>query len=79
MQTSDELRQLEKSFDEIAFVLREDNKELMKTVEGLQWCCGQLEIMVKECTAELARTNEILKMEIIERKRTKKACFSWAL
>ena len=73
MQTPDELRQLEKSFDEKASLLEEENSECIEAGQELPLCRGEMKIIAKESTAELARANEILKMEITKRKCAEEA------
>ncbi|MGO9371800.1 MAG: PAS domain S-box protein [Syntrophobacteraceae bacterium] len=73
MQTSDELGQLAKSFDEKASLLEEENSECIEAGQELPLCRGEMKIIAKESTAELARANEILKMEITKRKCAEEA------
>src|SRR5271157_1591893 len=73
MQTSDELVRLAKPRDETASLLEEETGECIEAGQELPLCRGEMKIIAKENTAELARANEILKMEITKRKCAEEA------
>jgi PAS domain S-box-containing protein len=73
MQTSDELGRLARPRDETASLLEEETGECIEAGQELPLCRHEMKIIAKENTAELARANEILKMEITKRKRAEEA------
>ena len=73
MKTPNELGRVTKSLDEKAFFIEEENSECIEAGQEIPLCCGEMKIIAKEGTDELARANEILKMEITKRKCAEEA------
>jgi len=71
--TPDELGQLAKSFDDMASMLEMRDIERKNAEEELRKARDELEIKVAERTVELARANETLRLEIIERREAEDA------
>jgi diguanylate cyclase (GGDEF)-like protein len=65
----DELDQLSGAFEAVAEQLAVNQRQIERNQESLRAARDQLEQRVEERTAELMRTNELLRDEITERKR----------
>jgi PAS domain S-box-containing protein len=71
--TRDELGRLAQSFDDMATLLEKRNRERQEAEEALSHACDELEKRVQERTAELSASNEVLQLEIDERKQAEEA------
>ncbi len=67
--TADELGQLARSFDDMASLLEMRDRERRQAEEDLQTAWEKLEVKVAERTEELARANQSLQSEILERRQ----------
>ncbi len=66
--SSDELGQLAKSFDGMAALLEMRNSERQRAEDALSQANAELELRVRERTAELSALNQALTLEVAERK-----------